>query len=153
MEGSTKDTSNAQKHSALQFTLPGKRLPGILVPSRLGKSYLNPGPLAGLRFAVKDTIHVNGMKTSAGSRAYYATYGAQNYTTDVVQKLLDAGASFVGKTKTTAFSLSSHSNGREVDYLDPWNARGDGYQTTGGTSSGSGAAVTAYDWVDFAIGK
>jgi len=48
----------------------------------------------------------------------------------------------IGKTRSVGFALSSPQNGREVDSLDPWNSRGDGYQTTGGSSSGSGAAVT-----------
>jgi Asp-tRNA(Asn)/Glu-tRNA(Gln) amidotransferase A subunit family amidase len=59
----------------------------------------------------------------------------------------------IGKTRSVGFALSSPQNGREVDFLDPWNSRGDGYQTTGGSSSGSGAAMTAYDWMDFALGS
>lgn len=39
-----------------------------------------------------------------------------------------------------------------VDYQAPWNPRGDQYQSTGGSSSGSAAAVAAYDLLDIAIG-
>ncbi|KAJ4402242.1 hypothetical protein N0V85_005352 [Neurospora sp. IMI 360204] len=39
-----------------------------------------------------------------------------------------------------------------VDYQAPWNPRGDQYQSMGGSSSGSAAAVAAYDWLDIAIG-
>ncbi|KAF2029733.1 hypothetical protein EK21DRAFT_89516 [Setomelanomma holmii] len=80
-------------------------------------------------------------------------YGPQNYTTETVAKSLAGGALLIGKTKTIAFALGAPNNGAEVDYLDPWNSRGDGYQTTGGSSTSSGSAVTAYDWVDFAIGS
>jgi Asp-tRNA(Asn)/Glu-tRNA(Gln) amidotransferase A subunit family amidase len=124
-------------------------LPGsIPIPPALGE-----GPLAGLRFAVKDIFHVKGLKTSGGSRAYYDTFGPQNYTNAVIETSLAAGAQLVGKTKTIAFALSTPRNGWEVDYQDPWSFRGDGYQTTGGSSSGSSAAIVAYDWLDFTIGS
>jgi Asp-tRNA(Asn)/Glu-tRNA(Gln) amidotransferase A subunit family amidase len=124
--------------------LPGR----IPVPPALGE-----GPLAGLRFAVKDIFHVKGLKTSGGSRAYYDTFGPQNYTNAVIETSLAAGAQLVGKTKTIAFALGTPRNGWEVDYQDPWSFRGDGYQTTGGSSSGSSAAIVAYDWLDFTIGS
>lgn len=57
----------------------------IPVPPAIGN-----GPLAGLRFAVKDIYHVNGLKTSGGSRSYYDTYGPQNYTNAVVESSLAA---------------------------------------------------------------
>ena len=120
----------------------------IPVPPAVGD-----GPLGGLRFAVKDIFHVQGLKTSGGSRSYYEAYSPQNYTNEVVEKSIAAGARFVGKTKTIAFALGTPRNGWEVDYQDPWNVRGDGYQTTGGSSSGSSAAITAYDWLDFTIGS
>ncbi|KAB5578141.1 amidase signature domain-containing protein [Coniochaeta sp. 2T2.1] len=152
MEGAVKDTSDASKFQQLHVSLPGSRQPHIIVPSRLSVD-ASAGPLAGLRFAVKDIFHVKGLKTSGGSRAYYQTYGYQNYTTETVQLTLNDGASLVGKTKTIAFALGVPKNGMEVDYPDPWSPRGDGYQNTGGSSSGSGSAVAAYDWVDFALGS
>ncbi|KAF5622384.1 amidase signature domain protein [Fusarium tjaetaba] len=39
-----------------------------------------------------------------------------------------------------------------VDYPTAFNPRGDGYQSPAGSSSGSAAAVAAYDWLDCAIG-
>ncbi|KAM7188603.1 Amidase signature domain containing protein [Naviculisporaceae sp. PSN 640] len=153
MEGSIPDSDTPNKHQQLQVSLPGARLPHIIVPSKLSSTNENAGPLAGLRFAVKDLFHINGLKTSGGSRAYYQAYSYQNYTTETVQITLDAGASLVGKTKTIAFALGAPRNGMEVDYPDPWSSRGDGYQNTGGSSSGSGAAVTAYEWIDFALGS
>lgn len=124
---------------------PGGAIP---VPAAVGT-----GPLAGLRFAAKDLFHVKGVKTSGGSKSHYLAYPPQNHTSGIVLKNIEAGASLVGKTKTTAFALTTTHNGWEVDYHDPFNVRGDGYLTTAGSSSGSGAAVTAYDWIDFAIGS
>ncbi|KAF1940448.1 amidase signature enzyme [Clathrospora elynae] len=155
MSGSIPNTSSDGAHFTMQVSIPGTRMPAIIVPSRIASAVTteDSGPLAGLRFAVKDIFHVKGLKTSGGSRAYYQVYGPQNYTTDTVKKSLAGGAQLIGKTRTIAFALGAPNNGEEIDYHDPWNSRGDGYQTTGGSSSGSGSAVTAYDWVDFAIGS
>ncbi|KAF1998772.1 amidase signature enzyme [Amniculicola lignicola CBS 123094] len=155
MSGSIPSPAAPGSHLTLQVSIPGTRLPAIIVPSRISSvtSQKDDGPLAGLRFAAKDIFHVKGLKTSGGSRAYYQVYGPQNYTTDTVEKSLAGGASLIGKTKTIAFALGAPNNGMEIDYPDPWNARSDGYESTGGSSSGSGSAVTAYDWVDFAIGS
>lgn len=40
-----------------------------------------------------------------------------------------------------------------VDFQAPWNPRADGYQSPAGSSSGSGAAIASYDWLDIAIGS
>lgn len=153
MYGSLPDTNVAGKHQQMHVSLPGSMRPNIIVPSKLSSTVAGSGPLAGLRYAVKDIFHINGLKTSGGSRAYYETYGYQNETTETVKFCEDAGASLVGKLRTITFALGTPRNGMSVDYHDPWNARGDGYMSTGGSSSGSGSAVVAYDWVDFALGS
>lgn len=154
MSGAIPSPDDVDAFLTLQVSIPGTRVPAIIVPSKI-PSYPSAAlnPLAGLRFAAKDIFHVSGLKTSGGSQAYYQVYGPQNYTTDTVAKTLAGGAQLVGKTKTIAFALGAPQNGAEIDYLDPWNPRGDGYQTTGGSSSGSGSAPTAYEWLDFAIGS
>jgi Asp-tRNA(Asn)/Glu-tRNA(Gln) amidotransferase A subunit family amidase len=40
-----------------------------------------------------------------------------------------------------------------TDYHAPFNPRGDGYQSPAGSSSGSAAAIAAYDWLDFTIAE
>lgn len=152
MSGSIPVDASTGTHLTMQVSVPGTRTPAIIVPSRIA-STATDGPLAGLRFAVKDIFHVKGLKTSGGSRAYYQVYGPQNYTTQTVEKSLAGGAQLVGKTRTIAFALGAPNNGAEIDYLDPWNPRGDGYQSTGGSSTGSGSAATAYEWLDFTIGS
>ncbi|KAH7395015.1 amidase signature domain-containing protein [Phaeosphaeria sp. MPI-PUGE-AT-0046c] len=152
MSGSIAVDASTGTHLTIQVSIPGTRTPAIIVPSRIS-SVGTDGPLAGLRFAVKDIFHVKGLKTSGGSRAYYQVYGPQNYTTQSVDKTLAGGAQLVGKTRTITFALGAPNNGAEIDYLDPWNARGDGYQSTGGSSTGSGSAATAYEWLDFTIGS
>ncbi len=59
------------------------------------------GPLAGLSFAVKDNMDVAGMPTTAACPAFAFT--AKEHA-QVVQKLLDAGATLVGKTNMDQFA-------------------------------------------------
>ncbi|KAM6478094.1 amidase signature domain-containing protein [Trichoderma sp. SZMC 28011] len=120
------------------------------LPSRI-KSKFQSLPLAGLRILIKDNIHLKGIKTSVGNRAFYDTYSPQQETAHCIQELVDKGVFIAGKTKMNSFG-----NWEEpieyTDYQAPWNPRADGYQSTGGSSSGSAAAIAAYDWLDIAIG-
>lgn len=80
-------------------------------------------PLWNLRFSAKDTFDIQGLKTSAGSRSFYAFYPARSVTAPVITALIDGGAKLVGKTKNTQFA-----NGEDpqewIDYCCPWNPRG-----------------------------
>ena len=58
------------------------------------------GPLAGLSFAVKDLFDVAGYPTSAGQPFVLAMSGIKTTSAASVQRMLDAGARFVGKTVT-----------------------------------------------------
>ncbi|MGJ7493294.1 allophanate hydrolase [Variovorax sp. ZT4R33] len=103
------------------------------------------GPLAGLRFAVKDNIDVAGLPTTAACPAFArdATAHAQ-----VVQRLLDAGAVLVGKTNLDQFACGL--NGTRSPYGAVPNSF-DARYVSGGSSSGS-ARVVATGEVDFALG-
>ena len=125
----------------------------IAVPSRLYSTISPDKPLAGLRFAVKDIFHVKGLRTSAGSRSYYYMYGTQNVTAPSIQKLIDLGAVLVGKLGLVQFANAGSPTADWVDLHAPFNPRGDGYQDPSGSSAGSGAAIAAYDWLDFTIGS
>ncbi|KAA8642558.1 hypothetical protein EYZ11_009983 [Aspergillus tanneri] len=125
----------------------------VAVPSRLYYTPTSKYPLAGLRVGVKDIFHVRGLKTSGGSRSYYYLYGTQNHTAPSVQRLLDLGAILVGKTGTVQFANGDRPTADWVDFHCPFNPRGDGYQAPGGSSSGSGAAIGSYSWLDLAVGS
>ncbi len=107
------------------------------------------GPLAGLSFAVKDIYDVAGYPTGCGSPEKTAEDPAPTRHAACVEKLLDSGAAFVGKTHTAelAFSL----DGRNEHYGTPLNPAAPG-RVPGGSSSGSAAAVAA-GLVDFALGS
>jgi hypothetical protein len=120
----------------------------VAVPSRLYYTATKEQPLAGLRLAVKDIFHIKGLKTSGGNRAYYYLYPEHNATGPAVQRLLDQGAVLVGKTGTVQFANGDRVTADWVDVHCPFNPRGDGYQDPSGSSSGSGAAIGAYEWLE-----
>lgn len=96
----------------------------VAVPSRLYSPPQTPQlPLSGLRFASKDVFDVAGLKTSAGSRAFFELSDPQPQSAFIVQKLTALGAVLVGKAKNTQFA-----NGEDpqewIDYRCPWNPRG-----------------------------
>ena len=107
------------------------------------------GPLAGVTLAVKDIYDVAGYVTGCGNRERMAEGAPARASAPCVQKLLDAGAQFVGKTHTAelAFSL----DGRNSRLGTPTNPAAPG-RVPGGSSSGSAAAVSA-GLVDTALGS
>ncbi|KAK6610825.1 glutamyl-tRNA amidotransferase [Botrytis cinerea] len=125
----------------------------IGVPSRLYYTKTAEKPLAGVRLGVKDIYDVAGIKTSNGNRAYYELYPPANFTGPAVQSLIDAGAIIVGKMKTSQFANGESPTADWVDYHCPFNPRGDGYQSPSSSSSGPGAGIGAYDWLDLGIGS
>lgn len=100
---------------------------------------------------MKDNVDVKGVKTSFGNRAYYDLYLPRSETAESIQGLIDCGVIVCGKTKMSSFGDWEEPT-ESIDYQTPWNPRRDGYQSTGGSSSGSAAAISSYDWVDIAIG-
>ncbi|MFN4361910.1 MAG: amidase [Hylemonella sp.] len=106
------------------------------------------GPLSGLNFAVKDLFDVAGHPTGAGNPSWLATHPVPTQHSPVVAQLLAAGATLMGKVLTDELAYSLH--GDNTHYGTPLNTR---YpeRVTGGSSSGSAAAVTA-GLVDFALG-
>jgi Asp-tRNA(Asn)/Glu-tRNA(Gln) amidotransferase A subunit family amidase len=58
----------------------------------------------------------------------------------------------LSKTKLNSFGVWEEPT-EYIDYQAPWNPRADGYQSPGGSSSGSAVAIAAYDWIDIAIGS
>ena len=106
------------------------------------------GPLTGLGFGVKDLFHIAGYPTSGGQPLLLAMLGVQSHTAPTVQRLLDAGARFVGKTVTDELAFSM--NGQNAHFGAPINGAAP-ERITGGSSSGSAAAVS-HGLCDFALG-
>ncbi|KAJ9130823.1 Glutamyl-tRNA subunit a [Pleurostoma richardsiae] len=125
----------------------------VAVPSKLYFTATNEKPLAGFRFGVKDIYHVKGLGTSGGNRAYFYLYGTQNITAPSIQSLIDLGAVLVGKMGTVQFANGDRPTADWVDLHAPFNPRGDGYQDPSGSSTGPGAGVAGYEWLDLAVGS
>lgn len=106
------------------------------------------GPLAGLRFAAKDVFHVAGRPTGAGNPQWLDTHPLPDATNPLIDALLAAGATLVGKTLTDELAYSIH--GDNLHYGTPVNMAAPG-RVPGGSSSGSAAAVAAA-LCDFALG-
>ncbi|KAL8963649.1 MAG: hypothetical protein Q9193_000118 [Seirophora villosa] len=107
---------------------------------------------AGTRIVVKDMFNIKGLRTSVGNRDFFNLYPPCTDTASAIQRLIDAGAEILGKSKLSSFAAREEPT-ESVDFQAPFNPRGDGYQSPAGSSSGSAAAVSSYDWLDFAIGS
>ena len=106
------------------------------------------GALAGFTFAAKDLFDVAGHVTGAGTPDWRRTHEPATRTAGAVRRLLDAGATLVGRTISDelAYSLLGV-NAHDGTPTNP--AAPD--SVPGGSSSGSAAAVAA-GLVDVALG-
>ncbi|MFC4360463.1 amidase [Halobium salinum] len=104
------------------------------------------GPLAGVTVAVKDNIAVRGLEMTCGSAAYSVV---PSFDATVVSRLLDAGATIVGKANMEPLAMGP--TGEFSDFGHVTNPL-DSERVAGGSSSGSGAAVAA-GTVDLALGS
>lgn len=108
-----------------------------------------PGtPLRGVPYALKDMFDVTGLATFAGSSFLPEVRPAPPVESHVIRALRDAGAVFAGKTHLFEFAWGL--TGQNAHYGDCERPGSPG-RTTGGSSSGSAAAVAA-DIVPLAIG-
>ncbi|KAI2625128.1 amidase [Xylaria nigripes] len=99
------------------------------------------GPLDGIPVAVKDPYHIDGYKTTFGSK-YDLTENdhlGNVYTSWCVEKLQEAGAIIVGKLNM--HELGMDTSGINITYGTPRNPHNKNYYT-GGSSSGSAYAVS-----------
>ena len=105
------------------------------------------GPLAGVPVAFKDNMHLVGTHTTCASRML-ENYDS-TFTATCVQRLLDAGATPVGKTNMDEFAFGSSTESSAFHRTNnPW----DTDRVPGGSSGGSAAAVAAGE-VTLALGS
>jgi amidase len=107
------------------------------------------GPLAGLSAVVKDMYDIAGERTGCGSPEWLATHPPAARNCPPVQKILDAGATIIGKTVCDEYFYSV--SGANAHYGTPVNIRAPG-RLPGGSSAGSAAACGA-GLCDFALGS
>jgi amidase len=107
------------------------------------------GPLAGLKFGVKDLYDVAGYPTGCGHPLKREQSGIASRSASAVQLLLDAGAQFAGKTHTDEIAYSL--NGENAHYGTPINPAAP-TRIPGGSSNGS-ASATAGHLIDIGLGS
>jgi amidase len=106
------------------------------------------GPLAGLTFAAKDLFDVAGHPTGGGNPDWARQHPVPTRHAWAVQRLLDAGATLIGKTVTDEVSLGIL--GENAFDGTPLNPKAPD-RVPGGSSSGSASAV-AQGLCDTALG-
>ena len=104
------------------------------------------GKLTGKTVGLKDNIRLAGIPMTNASRLMHEYVPSIDAT--VAERLLDAGATIVGKLNMDNFSMGGTSE--TSDFGAPRNPHNPDY-STGGSSGGSGAALAA-GLVDIAIG-
>lgn len=95
-------------------------------------------PLSGVVTSYKDIFLTEGVRTTAASKVLQSYVPA--YTATSVKRIEESGAISIGKLNCDAFAHGS--SGENSDFgttLNPWNKE----YTAGGSSSGSGAALSA----------
>jgi aspartyl-tRNA(Asn)/glutamyl-tRNA(Gln) amidotransferase subunit A len=123
---------NPQLQAFVVIDHQGAREAANRVDAQLAQG-IDPGPLAGIPVGVKDIIDMAGHPTRCGSPAYGDK--AAERDAPVVERLRTAGATIVGKTTTHELACGVISSPAS----NPW----DTARIPGGSSGGSGAAVSA----------
>jgi aspartyl-tRNA(Asn)/glutamyl-tRNA(Gln) amidotransferase subunit A len=130
------DTQNPALNAFVAVHADSARVAARRIDRAVRKN-LDPGPLAGVPFGVKDLEDCTGMVTSHGSLLYKHSPPAVADSLHV-GRLRAAGAVPVGKTATPEFGMDSSTTSRGWGYT-PNPKRLDA--TPGGSSGGSAAAV------------
>jgi aspartyl-tRNA(Asn)/glutamyl-tRNA(Gln) amidotransferase subunit A len=128
---------DAQTHAFITPTFDLARRQARAAEAEIAAGKLR-GPLHGIPFALKDIYDTRGILTSGHSRVFLDRIPVEDATT--TRKLYDAGAVLLGKLATHEMAHA----GPSFDLpwppaRNPWNLA----HFTGGSSSGSGAAVAA----------
>ncbi|MCL8027355.1 amidase [Nocardioides bruguierae] len=107
---------------------------------------VDPGPLAGVVFAVKDNVDVAGEVTACGSLAHTGRPAARDAA--AVARLRAAGAVLLGRTTMDELAMGASTvTAATGPAHNPW----DPQRSPGGSSGGSAVAVAA-GLVSFALG-
>lgn len=96
------------------------------------------GPLHGVPIALKDNVDTADARTTGGSALFAERLPAGD--APIVTRMVAAGAIMIGKTNLQEFAMGGGESSFWGPARNPWNLA----HNTGGSSSGSGAAVSAF---------
>jgi len=103
---------------------------------RLLESNLAEGKLFGVPISIKESFHVDGMKTTGG--LIHRKDFVQDADAEVVRKLKEEGAIIIGKTNTPALCFCQETDNKLYGRTNnPWNLT----RTAGGSSGGEAVLV------------
>jgi aspartyl-tRNA(Asn)/glutamyl-tRNA(Gln) amidotransferase subunit A len=98
------------------------------------------GPLHGVPVALKDLVDLEGRVTTGGSRVWEKRVSP--VTATLARKFISAGMIVLGKTHTVEFAMGGWGTNTHMGTpRNPWDPKV--HRTPGGSSSGSGVAVSA----------
>nr|WP_067287290.1 amidase [Marinobacterium profundum] len=127
---------NPQINALIRFDAQAvlSQLPALEALQRSGQ----PAPLLGVPFSVKDTIWVQGQKTTQGSRLFADFVAPADAV--AVERLRRAGALILGHSNSSEFACKGVTTNKVYGPTrNPWNLD----MTPGGSSGGAAAAVAA----------
>ena len=98
------------------------------------------GPLHGVPVALKDLVDLEGRVTTGGSKVWEKRVSA--VTATLARRFIQAGMIVLGKTHTVEFAMGGWGTNTHMGTpRNPWDPNV--HRTPGGSSSGSGVAVSA----------
>ena len=104
------------------------------------RSWHAVGPLHGIPVALKDLVDLEGRVTTGGSKVWEKRISP--VTATLARKFIQAGMIVLGKTHTVEFAMGGWGTNTHMGTpRNPWDPKV--HRTPGGSSSGSGVAVSA----------
>lgn len=131
------EAKNDQVNAYISFSSKEAELSAAKAEAEILKGHYR-GMYHGIPIAIKDNIYIKNQKTTIGSKIHQEFY--PSYDANVIQKLKEAGAIFLGKLNMHEYAWGiTNNNPHYGPCRNPWNLE----KIAGGSSGGSGASVAA----------
>jgi aspartyl-tRNA(Asn)/glutamyl-tRNA(Gln) amidotransferase subunit A len=133
------DTLNPRLHAFIDVYGADARLAAEAADKAIRAGHA-VGPLHGVPVALKDLVDIEGRVTTGGSKVWAKR--VSTVTATLARRFISAGMIVLGKTHTVEFAMGGWGTNTHMGTpWNPWDAKV--HRTPGGSSSGSGVAVSA----------